>query len=220
MTSSILISGNPTRELAGGLVSKFPHAHTVSRSDASTYQLDLQSQANISALAKLSLQYDIFINCALVPDFGQTRILQNIWTEWKIAGKPGHIISYGSAVDYYFRPDNRLYPIEKRSLRDLNRSLAKHATWHDSKIRCTYFSFGGVSTEKTNTQWGHYSHFSIDQIVEYTAWIISSPSTANIDELHITPIQPMTKEKMQATSKNAPIIWTSGDTRSFLITRE
>lgn len=220
MADKILITGNPTKEITAAILNLYPDAHTISRSDSATYQLDLQDTANIRNLAKISLDYDVFINCALIPDFGQTRILQSVWTEWKIAEKVGHLISFGSAVDYYYRPDNRLYPVEKRALKDLNRSLSKHAAWHDSKIRCTYFSFGGVNTEKTEAQWGHYSHFSTEEIARYTMWIINSPSNANIDELHITPIQPRSKDKMQQNNKNAPIVWTSGDPRSFLITKE
>lgn len=219
MDRKILITGNPTKEITAALLVLYPDAHTVSRSDSATYKLDLSSNI-ISELAKISLDYDIFINCSLVPNFGQTRILQAVWTEWKINSKPGHIISFGSAVDYYYRPDNRLYPIEKRSLRDLNRSLSKHATWHNSKIKCTYFSFGGVDTEKTLLQWGHYLHFTTTEIAQYTKWIIDSPSTVNIDELHMTPIQPLAKEEMLKNNINSPIVWTSGDTRSFLITKE
>ena len=221
MTSfKILITGNPEKDIAKEIVKIYPTAHTVSRSANSTYQMDLTVDDNIFKLAKLSKEYDIVINSALIPNFGQTRILQSIWTEWKVEKHQGHIISFGSAVDYFYRPDNRLYPIEKRALKDLNRSLSKHVNWHNSKIKCTYFSFGGVSTEKTCEQWGHFSHFDPIEIANYTKWIIDSPNTTNIDELHITPIQTTTKEDLKKLNKNAPIKWESGDTRSFLITSE
>lgn len=216
----ILMTGNPTKEIAKEIKSIYSDAHFVSRSDESDYTLDLSDMDNIERLAHISLNYDVFINSALIPNFGQTLILQAIWTEWKSNNKVGHIISYGSAVDYYFRPDNRLYPIEKRSLRDLNRSLSKHVNWFDSKIRCTYLSFGGVATEKTLRQWGHYEHFDTKEIAEYTQWVINSPKHSNIDELHITPIQPMTKKQMKKLNTNAPIKWDSGDTRSYLINEE
>jgi hypothetical protein len=219
--TKILITGNATKEITGTLVSMYPTMDTVSRSSTSTYSMDLSIKENIAELAKISINYDIFINCALVPDFGQTKILQAVWTEWKANSKPGHIISFGSAVDYYLRPYKRKYPIEKRSLRDLNRSLSKHVTWFDSKIRTTYFSFGGVETEKTQQQWGHYNHFSIDDIAQHVKWIIDSPASMNIDELHITPIQPKTKKQMkQQRDPTANINWDSGDTRSYLINEE
>jgi hypothetical protein len=220
MFPNILITGNPEKDIAQEIVNIYPEAHTVSRSYNATYQMDLTVDDNIFKLAKISTGYDIVINSALIPNFGQTRILQSIWTEWKVQKHKGHIISFGSAVDYFYRPDNRLYPIEKRSLKDLNRSLSKHGNWHDSKIRCTYFSFGGVSTEKTCAQWGHFVHFSPADIANYTKWIIESPATSNIDELHVTPIQPAPKEEMKKLSTNAPVKWESGDTRSFLITSE
>lgn len=216
----VLITGNPKTNITSAIVNLIPNVDTVSRSVESTHQLDLSIIDNIKRLAKISLDYDVFINCALIPNFGQTQILQHVWTEWKDSGKSGHIISFGSAVDYYFRPDNRLYPVEKRALRDLNRSLSKHATWFDSKIRCTYFSFGGVGTEKTKNQWGHYEHMPVESIAEYTKWIIDSPPTVNIDEVHITPIQPKTKKEMKKSDTKAKIVWDSGDERVFLINEE
>jgi short-subunit dehydrogenase len=216
----ILITGNPDKDIAREIVNLYPDAHTVSRSSNSTYQMDLTIDDNIFELAKLSKGYDVVINSALIPNFGQTRILQSLWTEWKVEKHEGHLISFGSAVDYFYRPDNRLYPIEKRALRDLNRSLSKHVNWYNSKIRCTYFSFGGVDTEKTLNQWGHFSHFDTVEIAKYTKWIIESPATTNIDELHITPIQSQTKEELKKLNKNNPIKWESGDTRSFLVSDE
>lgn len=217
----ILITGNPTTNITKDIVEMFSNVHTVSRSAESNYTLDLSVKENIFTLAKISCNYDVFINCSLIPDFGQTKILQAVWTEWKSINKSGLIISFGSAVDYYFRPDNRLYPIEKRSLQDLNRSLSKHSTWFDSKIRCTYFSFGGVNTEKTLKQWEHYNHFSTKEIANYVKWIIDSPLNTNIDELHITPIQPKTKKEMKKNiNKDVSQSWSSGDERIFLINEE
>jgi short-subunit dehydrogenase len=217
----ILITGNSKTNITKSITEIYEDIHTVSRSVESNYTLDLTIPENINHLAKISCDYDIFINCSLIPDFGQTKILQAVWTEWKSNNKQGHIINFGSSVDYYYRPDNRLYPIEKRSLRDLNRSLSKHATWFDSKIKCTYFSFGGVSTEKTEKQWGHYSHFSCEEIASYVKWLIESPKNVNIDELHITPIQPKTKKEMKKSIKNdVNISWDSGDRRIYLINEE
>ncbi len=216
----ILITGNPQKDIAKEITKLFETIHTVSRSSVSTYQLDLSKNCNQDNLAKITKEYDVFINSALIPNFGQTQILQKVWTEWKDSQKSGHIISFGSAVDYYYRPDNRLYPVEKRALRDLNRSLSKHCTWFDSKIRCTYFSFGGVATDKTKSQWGHFKHFNTKQIADYVKWIINSPADCNLDELHITPIQPKTKKDMKKNEIKNKQKWESGDPRIFLINEE
>jgi NAD(P)-dependent dehydrogenase (short-subunit alcohol dehydrogenase family) len=214
----ILVTGNPTKDIASALKTKYPNAVFVSRGIDSDLQMDLTFEANQRKLAELSVEYDVFINAALLRDFGQVRLLQQVWTEWKANNKSGHIISFGSAVDYFYRADNRLYAVEKRALRDLNRSLAKHCVWYDSKIKCTYLSFGGVATEKTARQWGHYNHFSIYEIANYVEWILSSPSQHNIDELHITPIQPETKSKMkEKEDKTVEHKWESGDERTYLI---
>lgn len=218
----ILVTGNPTKDITKSIVDLYgEEVHTVSRSSNATYSMDLTLKENVAQLAKISNKYDVFVNCALIPDFGQTKILQAVWTEWKSNEKSGRIISFGSAVDYYFRPDNRLYPIEKRSLQDLNRSLTKHVNWFDSKIKCTYFSFGGVATDKTLKQWSHYQHFSTQQIAQYVKWIIESPDFTNIDELHVTPIQPKTKKEIKKNiNPDVKIQWNSGDERTFLINEE
>lgn len=216
----ILITGNPKKDIASHVCNTYQNVDTVSRSINSTFSLNLTKEQDLQELKKISIDYDVFVNSALIPNFGQTQILQQIWTEWKSQNKAGHIISFGSSVDYYYRPDNRLYAVEKRALRDLNRSLAKHCTWFDSQIRCTYFSFGGVATEKTQRQWGHYQHFDMQEIANYVKWIVESPSNMNIDELHITPIQPETKKKMKQKEKSEPQKWESGDSRIYLINEE
>jgi len=216
----ILITGNPKKDIAEKICNSFDNVDTVSRSESSTFPLDLSILENVKQLARISTDYDVFVNAALIPNFGQTQILQQVWTEWKDSNKSGHIISFGSAVDYYYRPDNRLYPVEKRALKDLNRSLSKHCTWFDSKIKCTYFSFGGVNTKKTQNQWGHYHHFDMQEIADYVKWIIASPAYTNIDELHITPIQPETKKKMKQKEKTVSQKWDSGDSRIFLQNEE
>lgn len=216
----ILLTGNPKKDIAEKICKLYPTAHTISRSDDATYTLDLSKTENLKKVAGISLNYDVFINSSLLMDFAQTKLLQYVWTEWKDNDKSGHIISFGSAVDYYFRPDNRLYPIEKRALRDLNRSLSKHVNWFDSKIKTTYFSFGGVDTDKTMHQWSHFHHLKQDDIAAYVKWIIESPINCNIDELHITPIQPQEKKKMKENKKNVEIKWDSGDERIFLKNEE
>jgi len=217
---NILLTGNPVKNIASKICATLDNVDTVSRSKESDFQIDLDTAQGMKELVECSLDYDVFINSSLTPNFGQTQILQQVWTEWKSQNKAGHIISFGSAVDYYYRPDNRLYPVEKRALRDLNRSLAKHCTWFDSKIKCTYFSFGGVNTEKTQNQWGHYHHFDMQEIADYVKWIIASPGYTNIDELHITPIQPETKKKMKQKEKTVYQKWDSGDSRIFLQNEE
>jgi NAD(P)-dependent dehydrogenase (short-subunit alcohol dehydrogenase family) len=216
----ILMTGNPEKDIAKQVAALYDDINFVCRSSNADYKIDLSKETNQDRLAVISKDYEVFINSSLVPNFGQTQILQKVWTEWRDSNKAGHIINFGSAVDYYYRPDNRLYPVEKRALRDLNRSLTKHCNWFDSKIRCTYFSFGGVSTEKTKEQWGHYKHFDTTEIAEYLKWIIESPIHANIDEMHITPIQPETKKKMKQKEVDAPQKWESGDSRIFLINEE
>lgn len=209
----ILMTGNPEENIAKAIKEEYPETHFVSRSENSNYQMDLCNDSNIEKLSKISLNYDVFINSSLLKNFYQTIILQHVWTEWRSVNKSGHIISFGSSADYWIRADNKLYGIEKRSLRDLNRSLSLHVQWYDSKIKTTYFAFGGVNTPNSEKQWPAFSKHTTTEIANNVKWIIESPININIDELHITPIQPKHKKDLK---NNTEIKFASGHNKIFL----
>lgn len=209
----ILMTGNPTENIAKAAKSLFDDIDFVSRSTQSTFQLDLYKETNISKLAAISMKYDVFVNSSILKNFAQTMILQYVWSEWRDNNKSGHIVNFGSSADYWIRADNKLYGVEKRSLRDLNRSLSLHAQWYDSKIRTTYFSFGGVNTPKSNEQWPAFAKHSSEEIVQYLKWIIESPNHVNVDELHITPIQPVHKKFLK---NKTTIAFDSGHPKIFI----
>lgn len=210
----ILMTGNPNENIAQGMKkTTIDEIDFVSRFNG----YDLNLEEDVQQLVDKSVDYDVFINSSLLKNFAQTVILQKVWTEWRARNKSGHIISLGSSADYFHRADNKLYPIEKRALRDLNRSLSLHCTWHDSKIRTTYLSVGGVETPKTVEQWPWLTVHSIEQICDYIFWIIASPNTINIDELHITPIQLMERSKLTENNPKRliPPKFESGDSRVY-----
>lgn len=196
---NILITGNPSYGVASGLAELYPDAVFCSRN--SDIQMDLTVAECQDELAEHSLEYDVFINNALLNDFDQCSILQKVWTCWKENGHTGHIINCGSAVDYMVRPDNRLYSIGKKALRDLSRNLSLHAAWECSGIRCTYISFGGVSTEKTLSIWPHFHHMTVHECAANIKYVIDCPKHINMDELHFTPVQPYPKEEMKRRYK-------------------
>lgn len=196
----ILMTGNPDYGVASGVARIYPSATFISRS--TEIAMDLTIPDNQQRLADLSLGYDCFINNSLLADFAQCHILQRVWTTWKENGHHGLIINCGSAVDYLVRPDNRLYGIGKKSLRDLSRNLSLYTTWENSGIRCSYVSFGGVETPKTLSIWPHFTHMSVDDCAQFISWVIQAPPHLNIDELHFTPIQPASKTEMKQRHKN------------------
>ena len=213
--NKILMTGNPNENIAAGMKSLFQDdINFVSRANG----YNLINDTDIQKLVDLSKNYEIFINSSLLKNFAQTTILQRVWTEWKASNKSGTIINFGSSADYFHRADNKLYAVEKRALRDLCKNLSLHCTWHDSKIKVVYFAFGGVDTPKTKEQWPHFTVHSVQEICETVKWILDAPETMNIDELHITPIQPLPKQELKKLNTNIKQPnFDSGDNRTFLI---
>lgn len=209
------MTGNPSENIAKSIKELFSDIQIdfVSRSTTSTFQLDLCNEENVKQLGVISLDYDIFINSSLLKNFYQTIILQYVWTEWRANNKSGHIISFGSSADYWIRADNKLYGVEKRSLRDLNRNLSLHVQWYNSKIKTTYFAFGGVNTPKSQKQWPAFSKHTTEEIASYVKWLVDSPPNINIDEIHITPIQEKHKRELV---NNTKVEFDSGHNKLFL----
>ena len=58
----ILLTGNPKKNIAKAICELYPTAHTISRSDDATYTLDLLTSENLKKVAKISMNYDVFIN--------------------------------------------------------------------------------------------------------------------------------------------------------------
>ena len=210
------MTGNKSENIARGAFNMLSWEHDMTFASRET-GYDLYKEEDIQRLVDESVNYDVFINSSLLKDFAQTILLQRVWTEWKSNQKEGQIISIGSSADYFQRADNKLYPIEKRALRDLSKSLSLHCTWHDSKIKISYFAIGGVDTPKTRDQWPHIQVHSIEQICKMIKWILDAPLTMNIDELHITPIQLLDKGKLAKTNpkRNVPPKFESGDGRVY-----
>lgn len=192
-SKSILCTGHPDKRLASGIAKEFGNkVDFVSRSTPKS--LNLADRREQKKLAELSLQYDVFINNSFVDDFSQVFIAKEVWTIWKTNKKRGHIINVGSSVEDLVRPDNRLYSIGKKALRDYSKNLYLYSIWHDSGIKCTHISFGGIKTDKTLSIWPHFSHLDIEYCAKKLKEVIDTPWDINIDRVQISPIQKKDKK--------------------------
>ncbi|MFN8792019.1 MAG: hypothetical protein ACK5Y2_11245 [Bdellovibrionales bacterium] len=186
----ILIAGNPNYGLAAAYRRRWPGATFASRS-AGGY--DLTTFEAQTKLANESLNFDVFISCSCLHNFHQVILVKAVIELWKERGHPGHLIAIGSTADTPVKGESKLYPIEKKALRDYCRNLSFMALGgHGAKppgFRVTYITPGYVSTPSMNRKFAHVDKLEPDYLAEVTEWVIQQPSSVNISQLSLDPIQ-------------------------------
>lgn len=101
----MLITG--TRRGLGKALKLHFNADGVDRVDG----FDLSNIDSLKAVAKKSLEYDVFINNAFegpaaaeYSNFGQTKLLYEVFYAWEAANKTGHIFNIGSIGEKIIKP--------------------------------------------------------------------------------------------------------------------
>lgn len=188
LKQKIIVSGNPNEGLAHSIRQRL-EADFFSRSNG----FDLTISSNQKRFAQLSLDYDVFINCAALNGFAQTLLLKEVYQRWKEKGHAGYIINIGSTCTD--RPDltDQIYPIEKVSLRDYSRNLSRSALGRDiqrpsSGIRVTHISPGALKTDDSLHQ--HIRRLDPVYVANLVVWLIQQPPEININEISLDAIQP------------------------------
>ena len=180
----IFITGNPNTGLAKGLASVFPNADFVSR----TQGCDLETRANMEAVAKKAIEYDVFINNSALWHFRQTLLLELVWKLAETAGKSLHIVCIGSTTDRATKGSSWIYQQEKKALRSYCNQLALQSVWSEKNVpRVNLISFGTLD----NNEDKHPGRkcMSIHDAASYVKWIVEAPSNVNINEISIDRIQ-------------------------------
>lgn len=192
----ILCTGHPLKRLAASLA-KQPFELIDFASRETNPGFDLKEQRDRERLAELSLNYDVFINNSFIDDFVQVYLAKEVWTLWMSRSKAGQILNLGSAVEDLVRPDNRLYSIGKKALRDYSTNLNLFSLWHDSKIKVSHISFGGIATDKTLDHWPHFNHLDPDFCAEQIFLLLQSKNDVSFDVIKISPVQPKDKKLLK-----------------------
>ena len=180
----IFITGNPNTGLAKGLASVFPNADFVSR----TQGCDLETRANMEAVAKKAIEYDVFINNSALWHFRQTLLLELVWKLSETAGKSLHVVCIGSTTDRVAKGSSWIYQQEKKALRNYCNQLALQSVWSEKNVpRVNLISFGTLD----NNEEKHPGRkcMSIHDAASYVKWIVESPSNVNINEISVDRIQ-------------------------------
>jgi len=181
----ILVTGNKKRGVAKAIYERLPYGHDTKLVSREMH-VDLNTEEGRTALCKMSLKYDTFINCSKLECFNQTLLLKEIWDYWIKNNKKGHIINIGSTVDTGLKGGSRLYTTEKVALRNFSRKLS-FDTLAGNGIRVTYISFGYLDTEGVSFK--YKNKIELEEVVAIIEWVIDSPEYININEISIDPIQ-------------------------------
>jgi short-subunit dehydrogenase len=178
----VLITGNQYYGLSAELYKLYPDATFCSR----TTGYELTNAEDQRRFAKLSLDYDIIINCVALWKFEQTNLLETIWKECEQHNHAPHIINIGSTTDRVKKATAWRYNAEKKALRDYSNSLGLLGVWTDAP-KVSYISFGTLS----NNQEKHPDRKCIDinEAAQYIKWLIDQPKYVNINEISIDPMQ-------------------------------
>ena len=178
----ILITGNKNYGIARSLYALYPDATFASRESG----FDLTNSVDQNKLAEIAIEYDVFINCSALWKFNQTVLLDTVYKKCIEKNHRLHIICIGSTTDRVKNGKAWLYNAEKKALRDYCNTLALGGVW-GSGPKVTYISFGTLD----NNQHKHSDRrcMSIDDAAQYIKWIIDQPTTININEISIDPMQ-------------------------------
>ena len=182
----MLITGNPKYGLAEACAKHIENSDFASRANG----YDLCTDEGKDKLAELSLQYDVFVNSAALYQFHQTMLLYRVFKEWKKQDKQGLIINIGSTIDWSQRAREWDYSIQKKALRDASLELAMMTTWDNTKnFRVSYISYGSLQTKNVHEKHPTRTLMPLQQAVDVIKWVAHSPSTVNVNQVSIDPIQ-------------------------------
>jgi hypothetical protein len=183
----ILITGNPTKGLAGSLSKIWPDATFISRSNG----WDLTAEGKIEELASLALDFDIFINNSALWKFRQVLLLDTVYKAAKISARNLKIICLGSTTDRATKGSDWLYQQEKKALRSYCTSLNLMGVWSGGP-QVSYISFGTLSNNKDKHP--DRTCLDIDLAASYIKWLVDQPVGVSINEISIDPVQGISQQ--------------------------
>ena len=108
----------------------------------------------IRSVEQKSLDAEIFINCAKLSGFLQTKLLYNIYYLWSQMEKKGLIISVGSDIIHHPKPT--MYCLEKQTLKSLHDMLynknedIKLSLIHPGKLGDGHLPYSDIAIAITN----------------------------------------------------------------------
>lgn len=142
----------------GLVICEYFDAHSFSRTNSH----DVTCDVDRAALAKVSLEYDVFVNNAFDgpfqepwADFAQVHLLWEVAALWKQQHKTGHIINIGSTGAYQVvapEPAFETYRVAKDALRTHSLQWTEAFRQHQVAFRTTLISPDRLDTELSRSR--------------------------------------------------------------------
>lgn len=183
---NLLIAGNAQYGLAKSIKNLYPTAVCLSRSSGYNLgKLEVRQE-----VAKISLNYDVFLLVSALGEFNQTLLLNETINKWQETKHKGYIITLGSSADTPVKGTSWMYPVEKRALRSYCRQLSQIvASDNPPNWKITYLSPGNLNTPKQEEKLPGIPKLNCDYVAKVIEWLISQPFDINISELCLDKIQ-------------------------------
>lgn len=176
----ILVAGNPNYGLAASIKNLYPKATFVSRTHG---EWDLEQRYKRKELAKLSLEFDVFISVSCLWHFYQTELVQEVALAWEKENHYGYIIAIGSSADTPVKATAWEYPANKKALRAYCRQLSQLSASAENAFRVTYLSPGNLHTPLQDTKLPGVQKLDCNYVAGVIKWLIEQPKNVNISEL-------------------------------------
>lgn len=177
----ILVTGNPDYEgLCYGL-----------REVLSTYNVKYVSRCygddltNIESIAEIAKDYDVLINSTNIPDDGQLRLLDLVYSHWT----KGHIINVSTTSVYWNNQNNLKYYEQKLKLEQRSKELSNQSAEFGNNIRVSCIAYGQLDTPEQRARNDNRNKMSVVTAANYIKMLIESPADININYICLDPRQ-------------------------------
>ena len=183
----VLVTGG-TDGIGKQIVDYFaPHSRGISRRNG----FDISSPQDREKIARLSLEYDVFVNHAYSRDPGQVLLLQQVAECWISLKKTGHIFNTGTFGTFCSRGIDANYLSQKRLLDETSHQYSQRIEAGEVPFRMTLMRPGMLDTQRSR-QKPHWRGNGIrgQTICEILKFVYSLPQDVQIADLVVESILP------------------------------
>lgn len=186
MEKKILVAGNKNYGLSKSIYNHYDNAVFLSRSTG----YDLTDKQIQNQIAEISLNYDVFLSISCLYDFNQLLLVKQIIDKWIENDHSGYLIALGSRADTPVKGNSKIYPVEKKSLRNYLQQISQMCSSENPvNFKVTYLSPGNLHTPSMDKKFPNILKLECDYVVSVIEWLIQQPKNINISELCLDRIR-------------------------------
>lgn len=167
-----------------------PHALSISRRN----NFDIRVENVRSSIAKLSLEFDIFVNHAFAGDNSQAELLKNVFYLWYAVKKTGYIFTTGTYGTYCSKGIDPKYLELKNNLDQTHYDLSRKVEMENLPFRLTLLRPGMLDTERSRRKphW-HGNGVRGEDYARLIEYLYRMPRDVQVSNLVIESLKPNEK---------------------------